>query len=103
MLDEVLTVRSTDITSFTEFRSHLRDYLDQRKVTSRPLFVISNGETDAVVLSPSAFDKLMDQAELGKSLANLDRSMEDVKAGRGQPLKQAIREIAAELGLTLDR
>ena len=95
--------RSTDITSFTEFRAHLRDHLDQRKATSRPLFVTTNGETEAVVLSPSAFDELMDQAELAKSLAVLDRSMEDVKAGRGQPLKQAVREIAAELGLNIDR
>ena len=95
--------RSTDITSFTEFRAHLRDHLDQRKATNRPLFVTTNGETEAVVLSPSAFDELMDQAELAKSLAVLDRSMEDVKAGRGQPLKQAVREIAAELGLKIDR
>jgi prevent-host-death family protein len=95
--------RSTDITSFTEFRAHLRDHLDERKATSRPLFVTSNGETEAVVLSPAAFDELMDQAELAKSLAVLDRSMEDVKASRGQPLKQAVREIAAELGLKLDR
>ena len=96
-------IRSTDITSFTEFRAHLRDHLDQRKATRRPLFVTTNGETEAVVLSPSAFDELMDQAELGKSLAVLDRSMEEVKAGRGQPLQQAAREIAQELGLKIDR
>lgn len=95
--------RSTDITSFTDFRAHLRDHLNERKATSRPLFVTTNGETEAVVLSPTAFDELMDQAELAKSLATLDRSMEDVKAGRGHPLKQAVREIAAELGLKLDR
>jgi prevent-host-death family protein len=95
--------RSTDITSFTDFRAHLRDHLDERKATKRPLFVTTNGETEAVVLSPSAFDELMDQVELAKSLADIDRSMEDVKAGRGQPLKQAIREIAEELGLKLNR
>jgi len=95
--------RSTDITSFTEFRAHLRDHLDQRKATSRPLFVTTNGETEAVVLSPAAFDELMDQAELAKSLALLDRSMEDVQAGRGKPLKQSIRGIAKELGLKLNR
>jgi prevent-host-death family protein len=95
--------RSTDITSLTEFRAHLRDHLDQRKATSRPLFVTANGETEAVVLSPAAFDELMDQAELARSLTTLDRSMEEVKAGRGKPLKQAIREIAKELGLKLKR
>ncbi len=95
--------RSSDITSFTDFRAHLRDHLNERKATSRPLFVTTNGETEAVVLSPTAFDELMDQAELAKSLAMLDRSMEDVEAGRGQPLKQAVRDICAELGLKLAR
>jgi prevent-host-death family protein len=95
--------RSTDITSFTDFRAHLRDHLDQRKATDRPLFVTTNGETEAVVLSPAAFDELMDQAELAKSLAIIDRSMEDIKAGRVQPFKDAIREIADELGLKLKR
>ena len=95
--------RTTDITSFTEFRAHLRDHLDQRKATSRPLFVTSNGETEAVVLSPAAFDELVDQAEMAKSLALLDRSMKEAKAGSGKPLKQAVQEIAQQLGLKLDR
>ncbi len=33
----------------------------------------------------------------------LDRSADDVVAGRTQPAKQAIDEIAAEFGLTLER
>jgi prevent-host-death family protein len=95
--------RSSDITSFTDFRTRLRDHLDQSKATNRPLFVTSNGATEAVVLSPTAFDELMDQAELVKSLALLDRSVEDIKAARTRPAKAAIRAIAKDLGLTLDR
>ena len=95
--------RSSDITSFTEFRAHLRDHLDACKATSRPLFVTGNGETEAVVLSPAAYDALLDQAELAKSLAMLDRSMEDIKAGRTHPARTAIRKIADELGLKLNR
>jgi PHD/YefM family antitoxin component YafN of YafNO toxin-antitoxin module len=100
---EVSMIRSTDVTSFTDFRKRLRDHLDERKATSRPLFVTTNGETEAVVLSPAAFDALMDQVELAKSLKTLDRSMADIKAGRTRPAKAAIREIAAKLGVKLDR
>lgn len=39
---------------------------------------------------------LVDPAD---SLATLDRSMKDVRSGRGRPLKEGVREIAAELGL----
>lgn len=95
--------RSTDITSFSDFRARLRDHLDQRKTTSRPLFVTSNGETEAVVLSPAAFDELTDQAEMAKSLALLDRSAQDIKAGRTHKAKPAIRKIARELNLKLGR
>ncbi len=45
----------------------------------------------------------MDQAELAKSLSLIDVSMEDIKAGRTQPAKAAIRRIADALGLKMDR
>lgn len=95
--------RSTDITSFTEHRKHLRDHLRQVRETGRPLYITTNGETDAVLLSPEAYDALADKAELAESLAMIDRSMEDIVGGRTQAAKPALRRIADELGLSLDR
>lgn len=95
--------RSDDITSFTEHRKHLRDHLRRVQETGRPLYITTNGHTDAVVLSPAAYDALADKAELAESLSLLERSMEDVKAGRTQPAKSALERIAIELGLKLDR
>jgi prevent-host-death family protein len=95
--------RSTDITSFTEHRQHLRDHLKKVRETGRPLYVTTNGETDAVVLSPEAYDALADKAELAESLAMIDRSMEDVAERRTHAAKPALRRIADELGLSLDR
>ena len=95
--------RTTDITSFTEHRQHLRDHLNQVRTTGRPLFITTNGETDAVVLSPEAFDELAVKADLVEGLRGIDRGMEDVQAGRGRPLEEAVREIANELGLKLER
>ena len=95
--------RTSDITSFTDFRAHLREHLDERKATGRPLFVTANGQTEAVVLSASAFDELMDRAELAKSLSLLDRGMDDLKAGRTQPAKAALKKIAEMHSLKVDR
>ena len=95
--------RSTDITSFTEHRQHLRDHLNQVRSTGRTLYITTNGETDAVVLSPETFDELAEKAELAESLAMLDRSMEDVRDGRTRPAKTALKEIADKLGLALER
>jgi prevent-host-death family protein len=95
--------RTSDITNFTDFRARLRDHLDERKATGRPLFVTANGQTEAVVLSATAYDELMDRAALAESLTLLDRSMAEVKAGRTQPAKAALKKIADELGLKLHR
>jgi len=95
-------IRTEDITSVTEHRTHLKDHLRQVKHTGRPMFITTNGETEAVVLSPATYDKLAEDAERARGLAMLDRSMADMKAGRVQPAKQAIDEIAKEFGLTLE-
>lgn len=43
----------------------------------------------------------MEEVELSRSLTMIDRSMEDVKAGRGKEFRKAIKDIASELGLEL--
>lgn len=95
--------RTDDITSFTEHRQHLREHLRRVRETGRPLYITTNGHTDAVVLSPEAYDALADKAEVAESLALLERSMEDIKAGRTRPAKPALERIASELGLNLER
>lgn len=96
-------VRTTDITSFTELRKNLRGQLDRVRGTGRPLFVTNNGQTEAVVLSPEAFDELQDLMELRDSLESIRRSEEQFAAGRGMEAAEALRGIAAKHGLKLDR
>jgi len=95
--------RTTDITSFTEHRQHLRDHIQQVRETGRPLYVTTNGHTDAVMLSPEAYDTLADKAELAESLAMIDHSMEDIRTGQTQPAKAALQGIADKLGLKLGK
>ena len=95
--------RSTDITSFTEHRRHLRDHLEQVRRTGRPLYITTNGTTDAVVMSPEAYDALADKAELAESLMQIDRSIADIRAGRTTKARSTIRKLAKELGLELER
>ena len=95
--------RSTDITSFTEHRQHLRDHFLQIRETGRPLYITKNGTTDGVLLSPEAYDALVAKAELAESLATIEKSMEDVRANRGTDFEDAIRGIADKLGLRLER
>jgi hypothetical protein len=50
-----------------------------------------------------ASDEPLTPEDLAASLAMLDRGIEDVKAGRTQPAKEALEEIAKEFGLTIQR
>jgi len=95
--------RTTDITSFTEHRQHLREHLNRVRETGRPMYITTNGQTDGVVLSPEAYDALAEKAELIESLKTIERSMEEVRSDRGMPFNDAIRGIARELGLKLER
>ncbi len=95
-------IRSTDITSSTELRQNLRVHLDRLKTTGRPLYITTNGETEAIMLSTATFDELIEKLELAESLATIDRSMEDIKAGRVRDFREGIRSIADKLGLKLD-
>ena len=46
-------------------------------------------------------DEQVDEAELTESLAMLERSMVDIRGGRVAPAKEAIKTMAAELGIEL--
>jgi hypothetical protein len=41
--------------------------------------------------------------ELAESLAALETGLDDIREGRSQPAKEALREIASDLGVDLDR
>lgn len=95
--------RSSDITSVTEHRTKLKEHLRQVKETGRPMFITSDGQPVAVVLSPDAYDALADTAELARSEAMVAKSVADIDAGRTEPAKSAIEGIAAGLSLHVKR
>jgi len=96
-------VRSSDITSVTEFRQGIREHLDRAKETGRPIFITSNGETEGVLLSPKAFDEWIDRVEWAETLTEIRRSEADIKAGRVVDAREALREIARKHGVKLNR
>ncbi len=58
----------------------------------------TDGYTDAVVLSPEAYDDLAEKAELVKILATIESSMGEIGEGRTQPAKPAMQRIAGSWG-----
>lgn len=96
-------IRTSDITSFTDHRQNLREHLNRVKETGRPLYITTNGETEAVVLSAKAFDEMAERVEFAETLDMLRRSEEDINAGRTMDALEAIRQIARKHGVKLNR
>ncbi len=96
-------MRSSDVTTFTEACDHLREKFDQAKETGRPVMVTNQGRVDGYILSPEQYDRLTESEELLTSLAMIDKSREDIRAGRTRPMRAAIQDITREIGVQLDR
>ncbi len=95
-------MRTEDIRPLSEHRAHLTQDIQQVQETGRPLFVTRNGKPAAVVLSPEAYDALAEKAELAENLAMIDKSLQDIKAGRVVDARQAVLDIARKHGMTLE-
>lgn len=96
-------IRSEDIRSLSDFRQHATAHLDRLAETGRVEVLTVNGQAKGVVMSPKTFDELAEKAAQAESLAMIDRSMIDVKAGRTHDARQAVRKVAEDLGLKLDQ
>ena len=95
-------IRTEDITSVTEHRGRLRDHLRQVNDTGRPLFITSNGTAEAVVLSPAAYDELVEHAERARGLRMIEDGMADIAAGRTEPASESFADIRRELQARFD-
>jgi len=92
-----------DTQTLEEHQKHLPEHLRHVQTSGRPLFVTEQGKTTAVVLSPTAYEDLVNKALLTQTLYDIDRSLEDIAAGRVQDAREAMHEIAEQHGLTLGR
>lgn len=94
-------MRTEDIQPFTSYRAHLAELHQRVQETGRPLFVTKDGRPNAVVLSPQAYDRLAEQAQLAEDVEAIRRSLENIRAGRSRPAREALQQIAERLGIKL--
>lgn len=83
-----------DIVSLTDFARQTRKHTAELKKHNRPRILTHNGKAAAVVLSVSAFDKLMHDAEEHRLDVRLKAAVDAYVAGeRGVPLDEAFAQI----------
>lgn len=75
-----------DIKPVSEFRSNAASLIQQVQDGRRPLILTQHGHSAAVVLAASEYDRLMDELELLRDVAQAERQLDE---GQGIPHDQA--------------
>ena len=70
---------SQDFVPISEFKAQAADWLRRVGETGAPVVVTQNGKPAGVLLSPRAFDELVEQARF---VAAVNEGLADVEAGR---------------------
>ena len=73
---------SQDIISLSDFKSKASKMLHKVQTSHRPLVITQNGKAAAVLISPSDFDLLTEQARFADAV---NRGLSDVEHGRILP------------------
>lgn len=66
-----------NVYALTDFRARTSEHLKRLKKTDRPTLLTQNGKTAAVVLSEAQYEKLLADAELGRSIAAVREALDD--------------------------
>jgi PHD/YefM family antitoxin component YafN of YafNO toxin-antitoxin module len=89
-----------DVVSLTDFARQTRKHTAELKKHNRPRVLTHNGKATAVVLSVSAFDKLMHAAEEYRLDMELKAALEAYDRGdRGTPGEIAFERLRRKAGL----
>lgn len=96
-------IRTSDIRKLSDFRQNATAHLDRLAETGGVEVLTVNGEAKGVVMSPKVYDELAEKAAMFDNLVAIERSLDDIRGGRVQDAREAMRNIAAEAGIRLPR
>jgi hypothetical protein len=82
-----------DIRSLTDFQRNTRAHLRRLKQTRRPEILTVNGKAELIVQDAEAFEETLD------SIRGIQRGLEELKAGQGEPARRVLERIRARHGI----
>jgi len=82
-----------NIHPLTSFKRNTNDFIEEMKSSGDPMVLTVNGKASLVVQDADAYQKLLDATETAETIAGIRRGLQDIDAGRVQPLQQAFAEI----------
>ena len=90
-------IRSEHTQSVSDFKTHYTRTLDRINETGEAEILTQNGQARAVLLSPKAFDQLVDDAQLTRDVAMIRKSHEQYQRGEARPADEVFDELRGKL------
>jgi PHD/YefM family antitoxin component YafN of YafNO toxin-antitoxin module len=97
-----VAVHLSNIYSLSDFQRNTRDHIAKLKETGTPAVLTVNGQAEVVVQSAGAYQKLLEDQALLESMRTISRSLEQTKRGEGRGMREFLKELAVEHGITLN-
>jgi len=86
-------IKLEDIHSLSDFQRNTKEHVTRLKETGQPIVLTVNGKAELVVLAAASFQKLTDQVERAEAIEGIRRGLEEGRAGKGRPVKEAMDAI----------
>lgn len=78
-----------DVYALTEFRENTAQHVKRLKKTKRATLLTQKGRAAAVIMSPEAYEKMAEEAELARSIQSVQRSIKEFDEGKGMTVDEA--------------
>lgn len=88
---------TTDIYPVSDFNRKPAEHIKRLKETRKAEVLTVNGKAAVVMVDPKSYDRLMQDADLLKTLKTIAIANEQHENGQSQPAKEVFEELKKEL------
>ena len=86
-------IQLSDIHALTDFLRNHKDHIRRLQKAGRPEVLTINGRAELVVQDAASYQKLLDQVEQARTIAAIQRGLDDADAGRTRPADQVLKRL----------
>jgi prevent-host-death family protein len=85
---------SNDIHSLSDFKRKTSEFMTRMKQSGHPVVLTINGRAELVVQDAASYQRLLELAEKAEMMEFLQKSRQDMEAGRTMSAQEALEELA---------
>jgi hypothetical protein len=98
-VQECVMINLRDIYPLSEFQRNARAHVQRLKETGRPEVLTIHGQAELVVQHADAYQKLLDLAANAAAIVGIQRGLQGMVEGTGEPAEDAFASLERELGI----